>query len=37
MTELDVRVATKGGCGPVIIFGNLIKDQWFDYGTFFES
>lgn len=32
-----VRVATKGGGGPVKIIGNIIKDQWFDAETFFAD
>lgn len=30
-----VRVATKGWGDTVKIIGNIIKDEWFDYGTFF--
>lgn len=32
-----VRVATKGWGDTVKIIGNIIKDEWFDYGTFFEK
>lgn len=32
-----VRVATKGWGDSVKIIGNIIKDEWFDYGTFFEK
>lgn len=31
------RVATKGWGSSVKIIGNLIKDEWFDYGSFFEK
>jgi hypothetical protein len=30
-----VRVATKGWGDTVKIIGNILKDEWFDYGTFF--
>ena len=33
-----IRVATKGrGCDIVNIIGNVLKDQWFDAGTFFAD
>ena len=32
-----VRVATKGLGSSVKIIGNIVKDKWFDYGTFFDS
>lgn len=32
-----VRVATKGWGETVKIIGNIINDEWFDYGTFFEE
>ena len=32
-----IRVAHKGLESPVKIIGNIIKDKWFDYGTFFEN
>lgn len=32
-----IRVATKGWGSCVKIIGNIIKDKWFDYGTFFEE
>ena len=32
-----VRVALKGSGHIVKIIGNIIEDQWFDYGTFFED
>ena len=35
MKDKYIRVATKGWGDPVKIIGNIIKDQWFDYGTFF--
>lgn len=31
------RVATNGWGSTVKIIGNLIKDRWFDYGSFFEK
>lgn len=31
------RVATKGWGENVKIIGHLIKDRWFDYGSFFEK
>ena len=31
------RVATKGWGSSVKIIGNLIKDKWFDYDSFFEK
>lgn len=31
-----VRVAVKKFTDPVKIIGNIVKDKWFDYGTFFE-
>jgi hypothetical protein len=30
-----VRVATRGWGDSIKIIGNIIKDEWFDYGTFF--
>lgn len=30
-----VRVATKGWGSTVKIIGHILKDQWFDYGSFF--
>ena len=32
-----VRVATKGWGGRVEIIGNILKDEWFDYESFFEE
>ncbi len=32
-----VRVATKGWGDTVKIIGNIIEDNWFDYGTFFKK
>lgn len=32
-----VRVATKGWGDTVKIIGNIIEDEWFDYGTFFKK
>ena len=32
-----VRVAMKGWGDSVKIIGNIIKDEWFDYGTFFRK
>lgn len=32
-----VRVAHKGLGSSIKIIGNIIKDKWFDYGTFFNS
>lgn len=32
-----VRVATKGWGGTIKIIGNIINDEWFDYGTFWED
>lgn len=32
-----VRVATKGWGDSVKIIGHIIKDQWFDYGSFFKK
>ena len=32
-----VRVATKGWRNSVKIIGNFIKDDWFDYESFFED
>lgn len=32
-----VRVATKGWGDTVKIIGNITKDEWFDYGTFFKE
>lgn len=32
-----VRVATKGWGDTVKIIGNVIKDEWFDYGSFFKK
>lgn len=32
-----VRVATKEWGDSVKIIGNIIKDRWFDYGTFFAD
>lgn len=31
------RVATKGWGESVKIIGNVIKDKWFDYETFFND
>lgn len=31
-----IRAAIKRG-EPVKIIGNIIKDQWFDYGSFFDD
>lgn len=32
-----VRVATKGWGSTVSIIGNIIKDKWFDYKSFFDD
>lgn len=32
-----VRVATKGWGERAEIIGNIIKDEWFDYKSFFDS
>lgn len=32
-----IRVATKGWGNPIKIIGHITKDQWFDYGSFFEN
>lgn len=32
-----VRVATKGWGSSIKIIGNIIKDKWFDYETFFAD
>lgn len=32
-----VRVASKGLGISVKIIGNIIKDKWFDYGSFFDD
>lgn len=32
-----IRVAHKGWGSSVKIIGNIIKDKWFDYGTFFDN
>lgn len=32
-----IRVATKGWGSSVKIIGNIIKDRWFDYKTFFAD
>lgn len=40
LTEMKgehVRVATKGIGDSVKIIGNFIKDEWFDYGSFFDD
>ena len=37
MAGKHVRVATKGWGDSVKIIGNIIKDEWFDYGTFFKG
>ena len=37
MKNQYVRVATKGWGDSVKIIGNVIKDEWFDYGSFFEG
>lgn len=34
---VHVRVATKGLGHSVKIIGNFIKDEWFDYESFFED
>lgn len=36
MEGMYVRVAEKGFSDPVKIIGNIVKDKWFDAGTFFE-
>ena len=37
MKGKHVRVALKGWGGSIKIIGNVIKDEWFDYGTFWEK
>lgn len=37
MKNKYVRVATKGWHESVKIIGNIVKDEWFDYGTFFKN
>lgn len=37
MKGKHVRVATKGLGHSVKIIGNFIKDEWFDYESFFED
>lgn len=32
-----IRIAHKGLGSTVEIIGNIIKDKWFDYRTFFEK
>lgn len=32
-----IRVAYKGWGSSIKIIGNIIKDKWFDYETFFEE
>lgn len=32
-----IRVATKGWGDTIEIIGNVIKDEWFDYSTFFKE
>lgn len=32
-----VRVAHKGFGSSIKIIGNIVKDKWFDYGTFFDN
>ena len=32
-----IRVATKNRGDTITIIGHIIKDQWFDYSTFFEE
>ena len=37
MKEKHVRVALKGIGDSVKIIGNFIRDEWFDYGSFFDD
>lgn len=37
MKGKHVRVAIKGLGHSVKIIGNFIKDEWFDYESFFED
>ena len=40
LTEMKgkhVRVALKGISDSVKIIGNFIRDEWFDYGSFFDD
>jgi hypothetical protein len=37
MKNMYIRVASKGWGSSIKIIGNIIKDQWFDYESFFED
>jgi hypothetical protein len=37
MKGKHVRVALKGVGDSVKIIGNFIRDEWFDYGSFFDD
>lgn len=37
LKDKHIRVATKGWGSPVKIIGNIIKDKWFDYESFFAD
>lgn len=37
MKNKYIRVAYKGLGNSIKIIGNIIKDKWFDYGTFYQN
>lgn len=37
MKDQYIRVATKGLGSSVKIIGNIVKEKWFDYESFFED
>lgn len=37
LKEKYIRVATKGWGNTIKIIGNIIKDKWFDYESFFQE
>lgn len=37
MKEKYIRVAHKGLGSSIKIIGNIIKNKWFDYETFFDN